>query len=776
MSEVWTKWESQVVNGMFPLRRLLAATDHSGVFLTEVGSPDPVNAAIKLVPAADPTLTEATLWRWRMAATLTHPHLVRVFDSGRCQLGDTEFLFVVMEYADQNLAEILPARPLSEDEVGELMPPLLAALRFLHQENLVQGQLRPSNILVVNDQLKLATDTVHAAGEFPEGIAKTSVYDPPEARSGRISTAADVWALGVTMVESLTQRPPVALANRSSGVALPAGLSSVLVDIIQRCLSVVPERRPTIEQLQDAGGLKEELKEEPLPPGTIAYDDVSDDTLVMPAMSLAALRAAAEAGGGAPPPVAGLRASSSGAVARGSSSGPGSRNSSTAATESASMGAGRAASMGANERAASSGVSARAASSGARPSARESAANASAAGAAAAGAKASAASSSASSTRARVATPAGREPAREAVLAEAYEQDAVSQAASARSRDSRPASRTGTSGVASVSSRPGTADHWDHSESPAAQATVQHATPPSAHGPDTPQPEASTPPFSGSAQEALDRLAQDGLVRAARPASSEQDATSPAPSDSPMYAARRDSAREGWDAFAPPTSDEPKGRSPVLIAVIAVVVIGVAWGGYQFLFSSSDVAQQQDLQEASPPSSAGPPSASTTIDSAGAPPPASSAVPPPPTPAPARAPSSAATSSATAANTSSKQPRTSAGRASPSSQTQTPAPGASVGSNGSAVVHEEIPNPSRGARDTIHGHVKVVVRVSVDTSGNVVNQSLDTPGPSKYFARLASEAARKWKFAAAQGQQSRQWLLRFEFGREGVTGQAVPRS
>ena len=90
------------------------------------------------------------------------------------------------------------------------------------------------------------------------------------------------------------------------------------------------------------------------------------------------------------------------------------------------------------------------------------------------------------------------------------------------------------------------------------------------------------------------------------------------------------------------------------------------------------------------------------------------------------------------------------------------------------MVHQEIPNPSHGARDTIHGHVKVVVRVSVDSSGNVVNQSLDTPGPSKYFARLASEAAPKWKFAASNGQQSRQVLLRFEFGREGTTGEAVP--
>jgi TonB family protein len=100
-----------------------------------------------------------------------------------------------------------------------------------------------------------------------------------------------------------------------------------------------------------------------------------------------------------------------------------------------------------------------------------------------------------------------------------------------------------------------------------------------------------------------------------------------------------------------------------------------------------------------------------------------------------------------------------------------------AGNTSSPVLHEEIPNVPRSARNTIHGHLKVAVRVTVDAAGNVVNQTLENPGPSKYFARLASEAARKWKFAAADTQQSRQWLLRFEFTRDGTTGQATaPRS
>jgi len=93
------------------------------------------------------------------------------------------------------------------------------------------------------------------------------------------------------------------------------------------------------------------------------------------------------------------------------------------------------------------------------------------------------------------------------------------------------------------------------------------------------------------------------------------------------------------------------------------------------------------------------------------------------------------------------------------------------------VVHEEIPDVPRSARNTIHGHIKVSVRVTVDSSGNVIDQSLENPGPSKYFARLATESSMKWKFAPADGQDSRAWLLHFEFARGGTTAHAAkPRS
>jgi TonB family protein len=84
------------------------------------------------------------------------------------------------------------------------------------------------------------------------------------------------------------------------------------------------------------------------------------------------------------------------------------------------------------------------------------------------------------------------------------------------------------------------------------------------------------------------------------------------------------------------------------------------------------------------------------------------------------------------------------------------------------VLQEVSPDVSPGARRTITGHIKVSARVSVDNSGNISEVTLVSSGPSKYFAKQALAAARRWKFSPAQvnGQPSAsEWILRFQFGR-----------
>jgi hypothetical protein len=60
MTEVWREWEGQVVGGVFPLRRLLSASSHSAVFLTEYKAQEIPDAALKLIQV-NPSLAHTQL-------------------------------------------------------------------------------------------------------------------------------------------------------------------------------------------------------------------------------------------------------------------------------------------------------------------------------------------------------------------------------------------------------------------------------------------------------------------------------------------------------------------------------------------------------------------------------------------------------------------------------------------------------------------------------------------------------------------------------------------
>jgi serine/threonine protein kinase len=254
MSEVWTRWQGQVINGVFPLGRYLGCSDHSGVFLTKSAVRRPSEVAIKLVPA-DRALAELQLPRWKRAGGLTHAHLLRLLEWGGCQLDGLPYLYNVMEYADQTLAQLLLHRALTDDEAREMLLPTLDALAFLHGRNLVQGQLKPGNILVVGDQLKLASDTIRRVSEGKISSNTPTLYDSLEDRHGTSSTAGDIRALGMSLFEALTRRPPSGLGEPREAVVLPADFSSAFRDVVTRCLNPNPQDRPSVtELLAWAGG------------------------------------------------------------------------------------------------------------------------------------------------------------------------------------------------------------------------------------------------------------------------------------------------------------------------------------------------------------------------------------------------------------------------------------------------------------------------------------------------------------------------------------------
>jgi serine/threonine protein kinase len=140
------------IDGRFPLLRWLGGTEESSVFLTEADGGR--KAAIKII-LANTAEAEIRLAQWEMAGTLSHPHLIHVFGCGRSEVDGVDVLYVVTEYADEVLSEILGERALNAAETREMLRQVMEALVWLHERNLVHGHLKPSNILVVDDRIKL---------------------------------------------------------------------------------------------------------------------------------------------------------------------------------------------------------------------------------------------------------------------------------------------------------------------------------------------------------------------------------------------------------------------------------------------------------------------------------------------------------------------------------------------------------------------------------------------------------------------------------------------
>jgi TonB family protein len=245
-AETWKKWEGRV-DGKFPLRHWLGGSDHSGVFLTERPGHPTQKVAIKLIAAgAD---ADQQLAHWRAAAQLSHPHLMRIFDAGRCRLDGTSLLYLVMEYAEEDLSQILPQRALSAAEVTDMLPPLLDALSYLHQRGFVHGRIKPSNVHAAEDQLKLSPDEIMPFAESTLSPGRRDVYDAPERAAGITSPTSDVWSVGVMVVAALTQNLTFEDEISRSDPNPPATVPSPFREIARECLHLDPQRRCSLADI-----------------------------------------------------------------------------------------------------------------------------------------------------------------------------------------------------------------------------------------------------------------------------------------------------------------------------------------------------------------------------------------------------------------------------------------------------------------------------------------------------------------------------------------------
>ena len=242
-------WEGQVVDGKFPLLQWLGSSDGSDVFLTELPGQEPRKAAIRL--RRDDTRTAAgTLSRWEAIAQLSHPHLLRLFDMGRCEINSVPLVYLVMEYAEEDLSQVLPSRPLTSMETGEMLAALAEVLSFIHGKGLVHGRVKPSNVMAVGEQLKLSSDCLQISGKHGDLLAGAGLYDAPEIATGVMATAVDVWSLGMTLVAALSQHLPAWDSSEQKEPPVPDSIPEPFREIARGCLRLDPDQRYKLTEVE----------------------------------------------------------------------------------------------------------------------------------------------------------------------------------------------------------------------------------------------------------------------------------------------------------------------------------------------------------------------------------------------------------------------------------------------------------------------------------------------------------------------------------------------
>jgi serine/threonine protein kinase len=205
----------ELAGGRYRTERVLGRGGMAAVYLARDGELErPV--AIKVLAehlAETPGFRDRFLREARLAAQLSHPNVVQVFDVGE----EDGRPFIVMEYVEgATLADELAQRgALNPPEVVDLALQICGGLEHAHAAGLVHRDIKPQNLILRADgTVKIADFGIARAAERTRltqagSILGTAAYLAPEQALGEeVTAAADIYSLGCVLYELLTERTP----------------------------------------------------------------------------------------------------------------------------------------------------------------------------------------------------------------------------------------------------------------------------------------------------------------------------------------------------------------------------------------------------------------------------------------------------------------------------------------------------------------------------------------------------------------------------------------
>ncbi len=211
----------------------------------------------------------------RVAATLSHPVAVQIFDVG----ADGPFVYIAMELLEgAALRDFMQdGVPMPLDRVLEIVAPLVDVLASAHEISLVHRDIKPENVFLEQDGEREAVRVLDFGLAFVEGqpdkgrltkeglVVGTPAYLSPEQAQGKVvGPPGDVYSLGCMLYEMVTGWPPflgswmnvltqhlyvapVSLRERAPGAGIPNDLDALVLHMLAK----QPHERPSMEEIRD---------------------------------------------------------------------------------------------------------------------------------------------------------------------------------------------------------------------------------------------------------------------------------------------------------------------------------------------------------------------------------------------------------------------------------------------------------------------------------------------------------------------------------------------
>lgn len=281
----------------YVVERLLARGGMAHVYQARDERLDrPVAIKVLASPYADdPAYVTRFLDEARIAASITHPNLAHVYDSGE----DDGVQFIVLELLEGYRSlrdELTRSGRLPPSDVVRIGREVLAGLAPLHAHGLVHCDVKPANVLMRDDGVKLIdfgiARPLNRPSAGPTSIGSLHSMSPEQLRGDGLTPASDVFAVGVILYQALTGRVPFAgetpaavAAAHAAGPPRPpaqlvADVPSQLDAAVVQALSLDPAHRFTTAEAMDTALATVPL--EPMPgegrdsgPETLADDETT---------------------------------------------------------------------------------------------------------------------------------------------------------------------------------------------------------------------------------------------------------------------------------------------------------------------------------------------------------------------------------------------------------------------------------------------------------------------------------------------------------------------